>query len=75
MKDRKPIAQVPAREDTCDISEEAERSHRNFLQDFRENAYPFLAEHGLTFPEALTFWMLARIENQLDEIIHTDDNF
>lgn len=55
-------------EDIIEFAEDCERSHRDYLAEFKEKVYPIFEPYGFTFADAYNQWTLNKIHTVLDEI-------
>lgn len=54
-------------EDEPLLTEECERSWRQYLQYFRTDVYPMFEEQHVSFDAALTCWFVNRLRNAIDD--------
>jgi len=58
-----------AKEREPSITAESVEGWHEHLEDFKKVAWPIMAEHGMTFGEALILWELNKITNAAREIL------
>lgn len=54
-------------EELIEFSESIEKSHREYLREFKEKVFPVYKREGFTLYEALMMWQSNSIYNLLNE--------